>query len=907
MITFLEEIIDTLLAKHKDIDQLTIVLPSKRAGGFFKNLLRKKIVATTFLPRILSIEEFVESLSDLKIIDSSLLIPKSYQAYLQTKSISEKEPFETYATWIQTLLNDFNEIDRYLVETPAFFSYLSGIKSLEKWNVQNQQTELIANYLSFWESLPEFYENLQGLLLSEGAGYQGMVYRKAAEELEHYIATHGEQPHIFIGFNALNLSEQYIIKELLETGNSEIYFDADSYLLERRNHSAAVFMKQYFTSWQYFQKNPPRLYTNFEKQKHFKFIEVQKQIAQAKYVGQLLAGFTEDQLNNTAVVLADEALLIPLLYSLPTNINSVNITMGVPMKHLPASLFFASLLGIHQKQAAKFYFKEVFSILNNPTAALLLHNTRKIVQTISAENRTYLSTEELIALAGDENAALIELLFGNWSDNPELAITNCLDLIFRLREQSKEKPIDKALLFELYTIFTGLSEQLQLFPYLSSIKILSSLYNEAIASAALDFKGDAYQGLQIMGVLETRVLDFENVILTSVNEGVFPAGKSNASFITYDLKSAFNLPQYTDKDAIYTYHFYHLLHRATNIWLLYNNHSEGINTGEKSRFLLQLEVEKHQNHRIEKLVIAPKLNTTQTPLRHIKKTATVMKRIHEIAEKGFSPSALTAYIRNPLVFYLERVLKIKEAETMEETVDFNTLGTIVHNSLQHFYEPMEGKVMRISDLTEMRNNIHKVVVAQFEAIFHKGTFDKGKNLLIFEVAKRYIENMIAVDMAEIAAGNEIEILYIERTFKIPLPNKSIASPVHIQGMVDRVDRYNGTLRIIDYKTGNVQQGEVELVNWEDLTADYKYSKAFQVLTYALMIHSERPFENAEAGIISFKNLNSGFLKFSTKVSGRSQSKNQQITEEILHNFTEVLIRLIQEICDPEVPFTEKEV
>ena len=410
-----------------------------------------------------------------------------------------------------------------------------------------------------------------------------------------------------------------------------------------------------------------------------------------------------------------------------------------------------------------------------------------------------------------------------------------------------------------------------------------------------------------MGVLETRVLDFENVIITSVNEGIFPSGKSNASFITYDLKQQFNLPIYTEKDAIYTYHFYRLLHRAKNVTLLYNNHSEGINTGEKSRFIRQLEIEKQENHRIEKRILSSKVQIKPKSLKQIVKNEAVMHRLCEIAEKGFSPSALTSYIRNPLDFYFQKILKLNEFEEVEETVAANTLGTIVHDTLETFYQPLKGAVLNAQNLLDMKGRIHEEVTIQFKKTFRGGTFNKGKNLIVFEVAKRYISNFLDREIAEIQAGNTIRILQIETDLTLEILIPELDFPVKIHGKVDRVDEYNGQLRIIDYKTGSVNQGDVEIINWEDLSEDYKFSKAFQVLSYALMMNKEIPINNAEAGIISFKNLGDGFLKFGVKEKSGSRNKSQLITNDALENFTVELKKLILEICNPDIPFIEKEI
>ena len=326
-----------------------------------------------------------------------------------------------------------------------------------------------------------------------------------------------------------------------------------------------------------------------------------------------------------------------------------------------------------------------------------------------------------------------------------------------------------------------------------------------------------------------------------------------------------------------------LSHRAKNVTLLYNNHSEGINTGEKSRFIRQLEIEKHPNHTIEKKVLAPKVQIEKKALKQIEKTDAVLQRIREIAKKGFSPSALTSYIRNPLEFYFQKILKLNELEEVEETVAANTLGTIVHDTLEKFYQPFEDCVLRIQDLQNMKGRIHEEVTSQFKKTFKGGTFSKGKNLIIFEVAKRYISNFIDREIADIQSGNTIKIINIESNLTLEIPIPELDFPVKIHGKVDRVDEYNGQLRIIDYKTGLVNQGDVEIMDWEQLNQDYKFSKAFQVLAYALMMNKEIPIQNAEAGIISFKNLGSGFLKFGTKTSAYSK-REQLINSDVLETF-----------------------
>lgn len=908
MQTFLQETLAHIKNKHTDISDITFILPSRRAGGFLKNELRKDIVKTQFAPRICSIEEFVEELSNLKIVDNTELLFKSYEAYLKTSSIPEKEDFETFSSWAITLLNDFNEIDRYLVEPKLFFNYLASIKTLERWGVADEPTELVSNYLKFWESLFELYTNLNSLLLEDGTGYQGMVYRKASEALEHYIENNRTQKHIFIGFNALNNAEQQIVQTLLETKNTDLYWDADRWFYEDERNSTSHFIRKYIKEWKYFETEAPQFVSNnFEKQKHIKIIEVQKNVGQAKFVGELLSKLSEAELNNTAVVLGDENLLIPLLYSLPQNVASLNVTMGSPLKSFPAVVFFELLLAIHTRNSDTFYYKDILAILNHPLSASLFSNASNIVSHLTKENNTHISLNGLLKSSNSKDSEILKLLFSDWEKSSTKALEACEKVLLNLQDKFQENKIERVALHQLYTIFKKIEALNGTYPHLKAIKTVQGLFAELTATASLDFEGDAYDGLQIMGVLETRVLDFENVIITSVNEGVFPSGKSNASFITYDLKQHFKLPLYTEKDAIYTYHFYRLLHRATNVTLLYNNHSEGINTGEKSRFLMQLEIEKHPNHSIEKTVLTPKVNLKSLPLKEIQKTEAVMQRLKEIASKGFSPSALTSYIRNPIDFYFQKILQIREFDEVEENVAANTLGTIVHDTLEKFYKPLENQFLKESHLLEMKKNIHEEVTAQFIKTFKGGTFSKGKNLITFEVAKRYISNFIDRELAEVKAGVKIEIVKIETDLILEIPMEELDFPVKIHGKVDRVDSYNGQLRIIDYKTGLVNRGDLEVIDWEVLGEDYKYSKAFQILTYALMMNNEVSMINAEAGIISFKNLGSGFLKFGVKEKSRSNNKVQTITDETLENFTVELKKLILEICNPQIPFIEKEV
>jgi ATP-dependent helicase/nuclease subunit B len=907
MRTFLQETLQKIQEKQEDLSNCTIILPSKRAGGFLKNYLRQKAAKTMFLPKIISIEDLIQELSGLEIIDATELLFKSYEVYKKTAPYQEKESFDGYSSWAITLLNDFNEVDRHLIDPNQFFDYLGSIKALERWNVSSEESSFIKNYLAFWQQLPAFYFKLKEALLQQNIAYQGLVYREAVSSAEHYLQSKNQHKHYFIGFNALNTAEQHLIQEFLENGINDVYWDVEKTFSDNTEHSASLFFRKYLREWGYFKQNNPKLISNhFQQPKSITSVACSKNMAQIKYTGQLLQECSPDKLNKTAIVLADESLLLPLLYSLPENVTQVNVTMGAALKNFPSTVFFETWLAIHKRNPQTYYFKDILKILANPIAAKLMDN-QAIIGKITQQNRSHYSLGQLQELANENDREVLTLLFAPLNDTPKKALSVFTQVIKRLKDTPSEYTIEKVVLHKLFSIIETLSALGDSYKHLERLSTLQELFVELIAVTTIDFKGEAFQGLQIMGVLETRVLDFENIIILSVNEGILPSGKSNASFITYDLKKQFKLPSYIEKDAIYTYHFYHMLHRAKDITLLYTNFTEGLNSGEKSRFILQLEFEGLPQHTFIEKTIAPSITLQQKPLKTIEKTPKVVERLAEIAKKGFSPSALTTYVRNPVDFYYQKILKVNEFAEVEETVAYNTLGTIVHDTLQHLYEPYKNVILTAGVLKNIKSQVADEVAKQFSENFKGGDVSKGKNLIIFEVAKRYVENLIALDLTKVKAGNTIEILHIESdlTFQLDIP--ALSFPVAIHGKVDRVDSYNGTMRIIDYKTGNVQQGELELVDWAELSTDYKYSKAFQVLAYALMLYGNEPFTTAQAGIISFKNMAGGFLKFGTKDSARSRSKDQTVTEETLTFFSEELKKLIREICDPETPFIEKEI
>jgi hypothetical protein len=903
MQTFISDVVDSLISDDQDLSDLIVVVPSRRAGGVFRNTLSRKLKKTIFSPSIYSIEEFIEHISGLKAVDQTEQLFTLYDVYRASTSDSQQESFAVFYGWAQTVLHDFNEIDRFLVDHAQCFNYLSAVQELNHWSSEAQSTELISTYLSFWKSLPIYYEAFSERLQSRHKGHQGLVYRKAAEDIEFYIQNNPSQKHIFLGFNALNTAEQHIIQALLATGKTKAYWDVDAWFLENPKHEAGMFMRAYRESWSYFKNHSFDWIGNqYTLPKDIQVTAVSQPIAQAKYVGSLLANFSAQELNNTAVILSDETLLIPILNALPENIKAVNITMGVPLGQTPLASFFNALFLLHKKETTRgFYYKHVLALLQHQVLYPILGaGAQHIVETIAKENYIYLTHDLLKELLESHcPQSNMESIFQSWNNDPTLAITQTLQCIAQIKASFQVNPAEHVLAFEYLFGFNRAFNKLKVlndtYAFIADVTTLWRFYLDVLGSETLDLRGDPHEGLQIMGMLESRVLDFENVILTSVNEGILPAGKSTNSFIPYDVKITYNLPTYKEKDAVYTYHFYRLLHRAKKVHLLYTTNSNGLGSSEKSRFILQMEVE--GPHTIHTTLAAPSFEIAPKKKQQITKTPEIIKRLREIGKSGFSPSSLTTYIRNPLDFYYKYVLRINESDEVEETVAANTMGTIVHNALESLYTPFLNQKLEEKLIDNLFAQIEEEVARQFKMSYGLTQISQGKNLIIHKVVCRYIENYLYFEKKRLQKGDQVYIKGLETPLKIALPIQNS----FLRGTVDLVEERNGMLHIVDYKTGKAERKNLSPKLWEDLLdTSGSFEKGFQVLAYAYMLDKQQGLSfPVKAGIVSFKNLKAGFLPFTF-------DKNTEITEETLLSFEAVLSELIEEIFNPAVMFESSE-
>jgi hypothetical protein len=915
--TFLDKLSERIIADYgNELPGITIILPNKRARVFLLESLKKHISGTVFAPTITSIEDFVQEMAGIRSADPIELLFEFYNVYLGLTPADRQQPFENFANWAKTLLQDFNEIDRYLLEPHKVLKYLENIQEIEHWAVDvDNRTTMISNYLEFYKQLPGYYDAFYVHLLEKGYAYQGLIYREAVANIAHFSNAYTGTKLIFAGFNALNAAEEKIIQHLLLEKQAKIYWDIDYVFLNDSYHDAGLFIRRFKKDWkQYAGSEFEWVVNEFDGVKDINIIGTPKTVGQAKIAGKIIEDLKEQghSLDKTALVLGEENLLIPILYSLPENVGSLNITMGYSSRNNPAQILLQKLFKLHtnainrNEKSYTLYYREVLDVLTHPLVEPYI-NARNLREVINGNNITFMSLQKLFDIQG-EVSSFFSLLFERWDATDVLGILKRLsDILLELKKflgnDDEEEKITKAFVYSIFKVINRLTNYAEKHHHIGSLQVLHAIYKQIIDLAEVSFEGEPLSGLQVMGVLESRVLDFENVIITSMNEGKFPAGKSTNSFIPYDVKRELGLPTFKEKDAIYTYHFYHLLLRAKNIYLLYNTESEGLDAGEPSRFLTQLDIERRPTHTLSKSIYNAELPKKAYEPMEVAKTPLVMERLKEIAtDKGFSPSALTGYLRNPMQFYLQRILRIRETDEVEESIALNTLGTIIHGALEELYKPTIGRFLSVQDIEQMEKLANQAVTEQFTAVYKEGEIKKGRNLLAFEVAKRNVNNFLKQEKKALEEGEAIKVLALETKFERWLEHELLPYPVLISGNIDRVEERNGKLRITDYKTGKVEKTNVTLKDWSGLTQEVKNDKIIQLLCYAFMYEPHAKGMEIEAGIISFKNMRSGFMGF---VQKEGSFENRVINNDLLESFKAQLATLIAELLNAEVSFKEE--
>ena len=909
MKTFLNEVTDQIYKEHQSFEDVVFVLPSKRAGIFLKQHIASHIDKPVFSPEIYSIEELIAKISGLKTATNLNLLLGLYEVF-QPYLENEGESFDSFISWGNTLLSDFNEIDRNLVDASSLFDYLTANQRLKNWGADKNATTLISNTLKFWGNLNAVYTSFTSHLVEKGIGYQGLLYREALKKVSHYLEHHTSKKFYFIGFNALNTAEEYIFQAFLEHGKSNVWWDIDSYFLKDDIHEAGLFIRNYIKRWPQ-TKIISSAVSSFLDEKAITITGVPKSMSQAKLTGNILKNLVnKNNEQNIALVLSDETLLQPILNSLPKEVEKVNITMGLPLRKTTLFDFFDSFFDLHIKKSKNgWYYKDVTRVLSNPHYIRLLQTSGENIATglytyIKEKNILFVSYE-LLDRKLFSRSALLKEIFGSDNLSGKGFIKTCLHLTQELRKEYEEfDPQELYQLYGFFRLFNQLDSILDSKPFLHSLRALRFLFVELVSIEKIDFKGEPFGGLQIMGVLESRNLDFENVILTSVNEGILPAGKTQNSFIPYDIKKEYGLPTYKEKDAIYAYHFYRLVQRAKNIHILYNTEPDVLMGNEKSRFISQLITDAAITENVRHTIAAPEIKINNIPPKEIVKTPELITQLQELSGKGLSPTSLSNYIKNPYAFYKKHILRLKEIENVEEAIAHNTFGTIVHDSLEELYLPLIGQELTSNKLLPLKKRVGTVVKINFEKHFLPKDIEGGQTLIAFHVIQKYLLSFIDFDISR-TTTNEITLISLEEELKVKISIPNYGYPVFLNGKLDRLEQCNGNLQILDYKTGNILHSEVELMEIGESLSNVKRAKAFQLLCYALMVHKTHGSNNLLAGIVPIKKISLGILLFAQKSNPRG-AKNHNIHPALLNDFENHLAELILEILNPSVPFVEME-
>ena len=910
---FIKKVLLDLKNKNTDFSKCVFILPNKRSGYHLKKNLSQIISQTIFSPKIVSIEEFIESLSELKLLTNTELIFEFYSVYLKNTAENKQEGFEDFIKWSRTLIQDFNIIDKEITDTNQVFDYLKAVKEMDHWSLDPNPSELVKRHLYFWSNIKIYYNEFYEHLLNINSGYQGILEKRALNNTSCYIQNNSEKSFVFIGFNALNRIESLIIQEFLKNTVSEIYWDIDKISINSSFNNSAFFINKYRNKWSYYKDREINwINDNYSSKKNIHAVGVSKNIGQAKYIGEIIQENIKT-LKNTAIVLGDESLLIPMLNSLPKGVEDVNITMGFPLFSSPVSSLIYKIFKLHINSKTTYYYKEVVSILSHELIKPLfdqngVNYSDKIIDKINNGNVINVSLEFIINNV-KINRDLILLIFKDWSNSSERAIINCKELIIIIRDnllvEDKDEILTVEHLYRFNEIFNELHILKKRFKFINSIKLLFDLFQDIVKNERLKFNSESFSKIQIMGLLESRVLDFETVIISSVNEGIMPSGNIENSFIPFDVKVDNNIPTFKEQDAIYSYHFYRLIQRAKNVYLLYNTEPDSLNGGEKSRFIRQIEFE--GIHEINNKIVSSHTPKNEEKLIEITKTEDVINELILLSKDGFSVSSVLSYIRDPLTFYYKKILKIKDEKKVEETIESNTLGTVIHESLKYIYTPLINKMLSIDYLEDQLTKLKKTVKLQLELNYKNGQFKTGKNLIILEVAIKYVSEFIKSEIKSIKQGDSIQIIGVEEDFNIKFESEKFENEINLKGQIDRIDILNGTLRIIDYKTGKkTEKRELNLSSWDDIEMDYdKMKNWFQLLFYVYAFNKTNNLSiPIEAGIISFKNLKSGLLKFNY---GTRFDNDSAISEDVLNNYKLVLENILMEIINPNINFIEKKI
>ena len=895
---FLEKIAERLIRKFpENMDSISVVLPSKRSVVFLKNYLSTKISKPIFLPMFFSIEEFIENISGLKVLDNVSLQFYLYQSYLDS-SHGKVDSFSEFLDWGNILLQDFNDIDTNMVDSKSLFTNITSIKELDNWELQQwsfsnkKLTDSQKNYIEFFASLHDIYKNFKKRLISKNYAYQGLANFIAAEKIKDI---HIEWNRVwFVGLNALTKSQHLIIDDLKERDVARVFWDADKYYFDNPEHEASYFLKQQKHKWSEIDFEGIGDYMSFPKNK-FQVISCPQNIAQAQVMSKVLSALTDDDLHNskTAIILADEGLLFPVLNNIPKEVKKLNVTMGSPFKITPFFSFINNFLLLKIKSIRNkkngFYYKDLFLLLDDPYFKKLVdsQSLKKIKAYIINNNLIFINENEIFNFLDQETFQSIFTIDTDVNDTI-LQIKLIISLLMKCFIRDKSI-IDIEVLMSFSQSIEVVQRLFSDFNFNLDLTTLLSIIERVVSKEIIPFKGEPLEGVQLMGILESRALDFENIIILGVNEGILPKGKIINSLIPYELKRFFKIPSYLERDAIFSYHFYRILQRAKNITLTYNSSLDDFGVGEKSRFITQL-LSEYKTSKIDEFIFYDN-DIRLDPIKpFIIGSNSIKEEILKWASNGVSPTALNMYKLCSIEFYFHYLLKIREPIQIDEYADNSLMGSAIHNFLEVFY-PTDS--ITTKNFLNYEDKIRDSLNSFYKKHLSENNFNKGKNYLSLKVAEKLLKDFIIYE-EELLKENNIQILHKEK--ELILDFKVNEYNFKLIGNIDRIDLFNNSLRIIDYKSGkNNSNSELFFSDWDEVSDNPKKDKVFQLLMYSYLFLKNNPHflnTNIIVGIYFLRDLKKGLVPLQKK-------GGLKFDDDFIKNFEIQLHRIFERMIEDD--------
>ena len=933
------------LYKHTEgnLAHTAVVFPNKRAGLFFNEYLAQESDSPIWSPAYVSISELFRSLSPWEVGDPVKLVCELYKIF--RRETQSTETLDDFYFWGEMLISDFDDADKNRVDTDKLFSNLQDLRNImddytfiddeqeeairqffQNFSIE-RRTALKERFISLWNVLGNIYKGFRESLASQNIAYEGMMYRHVIEHLD--VDKLPYEKYVFVGFNVLSKVEHTLFTQLKDAGKAVFYWDYDEfYMKENRQavtHEAGEFIRRNLRDF----PSPlsGELFKNLSKPKEVHYIASSTENAQARYLPQWIRNNLTTPEKETAVVLCNEALLQPVLHSLPAEVKHVNITMGFPLSQTPVYSFLIALLELHTHgfnfKSGRYTFQSVVTLLKHPYTRQLTGQAELLEKELTRNNRFYPLPGEL---GKDE---FLTRLFTPLSGNLNLCIrlSETLQQVASIYQANTSGTEDtdafnqlyRESLFKAYTTINRFRTLIEEDELTVQSETFRRLLVKVLSATNIPFHGEPAIGMQVMGVLETRNLDFRHLVLLSVNEGQLPKSGGDSSFIPYNLRKAFGMTTIEHKIAVYAYYFYRLLQRAERITLMYNTSSDGLNRGEWSRFMLQFLIE--WPHPITRQFLEAGQSPQGTSPITVEKTPDVMRRMQSLFDvrtnpkAKFSPSALNYYLDCPLKFYYRYVAGLSAPDEVSAEIDSATFGSIFHYAAEHIYKDLttHGKVINKEALeTLLRNEVklQDYVDTAFKKLFFNVPQNEkpeynGVQLINSAVIARYLKQLLQNDLRYAPFTFIASEMEVDEPIDIQTPKGVIKS--RIGGIIDRMDSKDGTLRIVDYKTGGDADTPPHVESL--FIPDKKRSNyVFQTFLYAAIMCRKQPTMKIAPALLYIHRA--ATETYSPVIQMGESRKPKEAVEDFSKyekEYRERLQRLLEEIFNPEKSFTQTEI